>query len=138
MTWKRNVLVVANVTATSDELLSTLRDRADSEPMSFELIIPATPFGGGAEAASAQLQEALGLFAAAGLEARGGIGHGDPLVAVTDAWDPKKYDEIIVSTLPLGVSRWLELDLVSRTRQFGLPVQHVLGKDHRLAGAVNH
>ena len=56
MTWKRNALVVANVTATSDELLSTLRERADREPMSFELIIPATPFGGGAEAASEQLR----------------------------------------------------------------------------------
>ena len=107
MTWKRNVLVVANVTATSDELLSTLRERAEREPMSFELIIPATPFGGGAEAASEQLQEALALLADAGLEARGGIGHGDPLVAVTDAWDPKTHDEIIVSTLPMRFSKWM-------------------------------
>src|SRR5690349_6776817 len=90
MTWKRNVLVVANVTATSDELLSTLQERAASQPMSFELIIPATPFAGGSEAASEQLQEALEKLADAGLEAQGSIAHGgDPMVAVTDAWDPK-------------------------------------------------
>ena len=129
MTWKRNVLVVANVTATSDELLSTLRDRAANEPMSFELIIPATPFGGGAEAASEQLHEALALLADAGLEARGGIGHGDPLVAVTDAWDPKTHDEIIVSTLPMRFSKWMSAGLPQRiSRVTGAPVTHVVAQ----------
>jgi hypothetical protein len=129
MTWKRNVLVVANVTATSDELLSTLRERADSEPMSFELIIPATPFGGGAEAASEQLQEALARLAEAGLEARGGIGHGDPLVAVTDTWDPKTHDEIIVSTLPMRFSKWMSAGLPQRiSRVTGAPVTHVVAQ----------
>jgi hypothetical protein len=47
------------------------------------------------------------------------------------------YDEIIVSTLPLGVSRWLKHDLVSKAQAFGLPVHHVLGKDSRLAGTAN-
>ena len=27
--------------------------------------------------------------------------------AVSEAWDPKRYDEIIVSTLPPDVSKWL-------------------------------
>ena len=137
MTWKRNILVVANVTATSDELLSTLRNRAASEPMSFEWIIPATPFAGGGEAAAQQLQDALEKCADAGLQAQGAIGHGDPLIAVTDAWDPKRHDEIIVSTLPLGVSRWLKLDLVSKARALGLPVTHVqaASKVDAMAGA---
>jgi hypothetical protein len=30
-----------------------------------------------------------------------------------------------VSTLPLGVSRWLKLDLISKTKGLGLPVTHV-------------
>ncbi len=127
MTWKRNVLVVANVTATSDELLSTLRDRAASEPMSFELIIPATPFGGGGEAAAQQLQEALEMLAEAGLEVKGGIGHGDPMVAVTDAWDPKRHDEIIVSTLPMRFSKWMHAGLPERIGKVtGAPVTHVV------------
>jgi hypothetical protein len=129
MTWKRNALVVANVTATSDELLSTLRDRAANEPMSFELIIPATPFGGGSEAASQQLREALEKLADAGLEARGGIGHGDPMVAVTDAWDPKHHDEIIISTLPMRFSKWMNAGLPERIAKLtGAPVTHVVAQ----------
>jgi hypothetical protein len=129
MTWKRNVLVVANVTATSEELLGTLQVRAEREPMSFELIIPATPFGGGSEAASRQLDEALHKLADAGLEARGGIGHGDPMVAVTDAWDPKRHDEIIISTLPMRFSKWMRAGLPERiARVTGAPVTHVVAE----------
>jgi hypothetical protein len=127
MTWKRNVLVVANVTATSDELLGTLRERAARAPTSFELIIPATPFGGGSEAASQQLDEALGKLAGAGLEVQGSIGHGDPMIAVTDAWDPKRHDEIILSTLPMSLSKWLRAGLPERVgRLTGAPVTHVV------------
>src|SRR5438105_11415301 len=129
MTWKRNVLVVANVTATSDELLGALQARAEREPISFELIIPATPFGGGSEAASRQLEEALEKLAEAGLEARGGIGHGDPMVAVTDAWDPKRHDEIIVSTLPMRFSKWMHAGLPERIAKLtGAPVTHVVAQ----------
>ena len=45
MTWTKSVLVVANVTATSDELLDALKAQAQREPSKFTLIIPATPFG---------------------------------------------------------------------------------------------
>ena len=41
MTWKRSFLVVANVTATSDELMRALRERAEREPVSFTMIVPA-------------------------------------------------------------------------------------------------
>src|SRR5438132_5260216 len=129
MTWKRNILVVANVTATSDELLSTLRNRAASEPMSFEWIIPATPFAGGGEAAAQQLQDALEKCADAGLQAQGAIGHGDPLIAVTDAWDPKRHDEIIVSTLPMRFSKWMHAGLPERIGKLtGAPVTHVVAE----------
>jgi hypothetical protein len=46
-------------------------------------------------------------------------------MAIQDAVNLGNYDEIIISTLPLGVSRWLKLDLVSKTRGLGLPVTHV-------------
>ena len=100
MPWKRNFLVVANVTATSEQLIDALKVRAEQETCGFTLVIPATPFAGGREAANEKLGEALEQLREAGLEAEGSVGNADPILAVTDVWDPKKYDEIIISTLP--------------------------------------
>ena len=129
MTWKRNVLVVANVTATSDDLVRALSERAQREPTSFTLIVPATPAAGGRAAAAEQLTEALNSLASAGLEIQGSVGHADPIVAVTDAWDPRAYDEIIVSTLPMRFSKWLRAGLPERiSRITGAPVEHVVSQ----------
>jgi hypothetical protein len=135
MAWKRSFLVVANVTATSDELIDALKARA---PASFTLVIPATPFGGGREAAFGKLAEALEQLRGAGLEAEGGVGNADPILAVTDAWDPKRYDEIIVSTLPASFSKWLHAGLPDRIGKLtDAPVTHVVSQppkpDHAVA-----
>ena len=105
---------MANVTATSPELIAALRARAEREPAAFTFVIPATPFGGGREAATANLQQALEHLRAAGLEVDGHVGNADPILAVTDAWDPKRYDEIILSTLPMRFSKWLHAGLPER------------------------
>jgi GABA permease len=134
MTWKRSFLVVANVTATSDELIAALKARA---PASFTLIIPATPFGGGREAAHAKLEHALEELRAAGLEAEGSVGDADPCLAVTDAWDPKQYDEIIVSTLPMRFSKWLHAGLPERIAKLtDAPVSHVVSQPPKPAPEV--
>jgi hypothetical protein len=126
MTWKRSFLVVANVTATSPELIESLKRRA---PASFTLIIPATPFGGGREAAVAQLEGALAQLRDAGLEAEGSVGNADPILAVSDVWDPKRYDEIIVSTLPMRFSKWLHAGLPERIGKLtDAPVTHVVSE----------
>ncbi len=65
------------------------------------------------------------LTEAAGAEVTGSIGDPEPLSAIQDAVNLGSYDEIIISTLPPRVSRWLRLDLVSKTRALGLPVTHV-------------
>jgi hypothetical protein len=65
------------------------------------------------------------LSDAAGYEVTGSIGDSEPLMAIHDAINLGNYDEIIISTLPLGISRWLKLDLVSKTKGLGLPVTHV-------------
>ena len=52
--------------------------------------------------------------------------------AVTDVWDPKEYDEIVVSTLPGAASKWLQFDVPHRiARVTGVPVRHVLASDRR-------
>ena len=56
-------------------------------------------------------------------------------MAIHDAINLGHYDEIIISTLPLGISRWLKLDLVSKTRGLGLPVTHVEATNKVEAGA---
>jgi hypothetical protein len=131
MTWKRNVLVVANVTAGSNELMVKLREMSAACSSSFTLLVPATPFGGGREAAEASLREALERFHEAGLDAGGQVGDADPCVAVSEAWDPKRFDEIVVCTLPLGSSKWLHAGLPERIgRLTGAPVTHIVSRPH--------
>jgi hypothetical protein len=124
MAWEFSLLVVANVTAGSDELLDALRERADRATCSFTVVMPAT----GAEARG-RLDEALIRMREAGLDVEGKVGDPDPVVAVMDIWDPMKFDEIIVSTLPTGSSRWMGLDLPHRLEKLtSVPVQHVVSK----------
>jgi len=129
MSWKRNILVVANVTATSDELTAALRARAERETTAFTLVVPATTFGGGRAAAERSLREAIASLRSAGLEVDGTVEAPDPVVAVTDVWDPKHYDEIIVSTLPMRFSKWLHAGLPERVERLtGAPVTHVISQ----------
>src|SRR5918992_6184695 len=112
MAWTFSVLVVANVTATSEELLEALRERAGRDSCRFTLVVPAPGVGPvGREAAEKTLAEALDHLREAGIEVEGMVGDHDPIAAVTDAWDPQRFDEIVISTLPTGVSKWLQVDL---------------------------
>jgi hypothetical protein len=133
MAWKRNVLVVANVTATSAELVDALKARAANGPSAaFTLIVPATPTEGGRAAAQEKCSAAVEQLRDAGLEAEGIVGDADPFMAVTDAWDPKRYDEIVVSTLPNGSSKWLHAGLPERIgRLTNAPVSHVVCRPPR-------
>src|SRR5436309_10340532 len=131
MTWRRNVLIVANVTAASPQLVDILKQR---EPATFTLIVPATPSGGGRETALQTLEEALSELRAAGLEVEGSVGHPDPIIAVTDIWDPRRYDEIIVSTLPVRFSKWLHGGLPERIERLtGALVTHIVSEPPKAA-----
>ena len=82
----------------------------------------------GRREAESRLSAALARLAADGVEATGEVGDSDPVRAVGHALAGGEYDEIIISTLPAGASRWLRMDLPSRLRRrFGLPVVHVVG-----------
>jgi hypothetical protein len=128
MAWKTRLLVVANRTADSEDLLSALRERAARGPISVTLIVPQDSHGGLGE----RMTAALARFQEAGIEAHGMLGDTDPAVAVLEIWDPGAYDEVIVSTLPGASSRWLSMDLPGRiARMVDAPVTHVVAREAR-------
>jgi hypothetical protein len=132
MPWTKRVLVLANVTATSQELLEVMRSRAQGESVEYTLIVPATHSEGGRAAARAQLGDALTRLQGAGIEVSGEVRDADPLSAVTEAWDPKRYDEILISTLPMNVSKWLRAGLPERVSKLtGALVTHVVSQPPR-------
>jgi len=128
-----SILVVAKRTADSDELLDALRELAEQRPTRFTLLVPAPAAGPAARReAEATASAALERLREAGLEAECRAGHHDPVDAVTDVWDPKEYDEIVVSTLPGAASKWLQFDVPHRiARLTGVQVRHVLASDRR-------
>jgi hypothetical protein len=131
----KKVLVVANRTACGPGLIAAVRERAARGDASFHLVVPAAAHGlhkvvdpedSGKDESQRALDDALPLLSeAAGQPVTGEIGDAEPLAAIQDAIHLKGADEIIVSTLPRRVSKWLKLDLVSKARGLGLPVTHV-------------
>jgi hypothetical protein len=134
----RRVLIVANRTAATQPLLEAVRQRAEAGPATFHLLVPATPRGlhrvvdpevAGREEAAAQLELALEhLREAAGGDVTGNVGDADPMAAISDTLHEREVDEIIISTLPRRLSRWIHLDLPSKVRGMGRPVTHVEGE----------
>ena len=131
MAFKLSVLVVANRTAPSDELLEAMRARAGEGPISYTLLVPPTTAGPEArEEAEGRLAAALDRMHEAGLEVDGKVGLSDPVAAVHEEWDPRRFDEVIVSTLPGQASKWLQFDLPHRVaRMTGVKVTHVLSSE---------
>jgi len=131
MPWTTKLLVIANRTIDSDEICDAIIDRAAAGPVQVMLVAPASSGTGSQQerrAATAQrLDRALGRLSEAGIRAEGVVGDPDPMVAVQDAWDPRRFDEVIVATLPTGVSRWLAADLPHRIERLtGARVTHIV------------
>jgi hypothetical protein len=148
-------LVVANQTLGSDDLAALVRERTAAGPAEFWLIVPATPVkdlasntmpvpmpvmggvsqlpGPPAEArrlAQLNLDAAIKTLTAAGATVDGTVSDADPVRAVREAISTREFDEIIVSTLPPRLSRWLHHDLPARLQHdFHLPVTHVVVQD---------
>jgi hypothetical protein len=134
-----NVLVVASLTAGSQDLLEALKHRAERSPIRVTLVMPAQGPGlSGREAMRPALEEALKQMRDAGLEVDGVVGDQNPMDAVAECFDPAKHDEAIVSTLPGRSSKWLQHDFPHRVARFtGLPVTHVVAQDLRPAPATS-
>src|SRR5262245_34950974 len=122
------ILVVANRTAAAQRLLTAVEHRAAEAPCTFTLLVPDLARGAEADWSDETAQRLLGK--AAGAPVGVVTGGPDPFVAVKDAVDTGEFDEIIISTLPKGVSKWLRRDLVTRVRGLGLPVTAIIPGDH--------
>ncbi|HZE05521.1 MAG TPA: hypothetical protein VE127_09875, partial [Solirubrobacteraceae bacterium] len=117
------VLIVAHRTAATPLLLNAVRARARRSPCTFTLLVPRTYWDPDTDEAEAMLELALPLLErAAGGRVDGVLGDSDPLVAIRETVTDIGIDEIIISTLPARVSRWLHRDLPHRVEEFGLPV----------------
>jgi hypothetical protein len=144
------ILVIANKTLGSDDLLQSIRDRMAKGPCEFTLLVPATAHAhrehsmealtrritnmpvtdearGTAEADYEHAQERVEFgieqLQRLGAQVNGEVGNANPVKAVEDALSRRKYDEIILSTLPGGMGRWLGQDVPQKVkRKFKGPV----------------
>ena len=138
-------LVVANQTLGGPELMDAIRDRMARGPAEFWVLAPATPtthltadFGAlsgafpidpsvlptaadvrdeGIAVAKSNLDTELTRLREIGATADGAVGDPNPIVAIERAVAEQQFDEIILSTLPPGISRWLAMDLPHRVRR---------------------
>jgi hypothetical protein len=127
---RRRVLVVANRTAATPDLLAAVTRHAREQPTSFTLLIPDAPRG---EHADWTLELALPLLErAAGGRVQGMTGTaGDPFDAVRHVLREGRYELVLVSTLPRRVSAWLRRDLPKRIEALGVPVEVVTARGRR-------
>ena len=136
----RRYLVVANQTLGGAHLMTLLRSLTGL-PSSFHILVPATPptdhlwtEGEARAIARRRLDDAVDRFRSIGIEASGEVGDGRPLQAIDDCLESQTFDEIVLSTFPPGLSRWLKLDLPHRVEdRYGLPVRHVIAPRERIA-----
>jgi hypothetical protein len=129
------VLLVANQTAVDTPLAEAVHRRGRQGAATFHLVVPATPRGlhrvvdpevAGVDDATRRLQAALPILSeAAGQTVTGHVGDANALAAVADALHLRGFDEIILSTLPWRLSRWLRIDLPSKIAALGVPMLHV-------------
>lgn len=133
----RCYLVVANQTLGGEHLAGKVKECMAAGPCRFHVLVPATPpqdhltwtEGAARSVAEARLQKAVERFRSLGAEVTGEVGDPNPMMAIDDVCRGEEFDEIILSTLPPGASRWLKRDLLHRLeRRFAIPVTHVIGQ----------
>jgi hypothetical protein len=133
------VLIVAHRTAATPQLIDAVRERAGRSACTFALLVPRIAHGlhrvvdpeeQPDDEATMVLELALPLLEeAAGAPVEAMVGDPEPLAAIQDAVNLHGFDEIIISTLPTRVSRWLRMDLPHKASGLGLPVTTVVARE---------
>jgi flavin-binding protein dodecin len=151
----RRYLVVGNETLSGPRLTQAILERIGAGPSEFHVLVPCTPsrIPGHAslalgdpltgyidpnaittaqldddahDRASARLRDFIDQITDLGGQVTGEVGGADPLRAVQQVLYRSTFDEIILSTLPAGISRWLRMDLAARLRRTtDVPVTHL-------------
>ena len=145
------LLPVANKTLDSGEVSRFVRERmAKDDKCQFTLLVPATPLGGQpgsrletssptpapacgyrtrpsawtiGERARTRLEYGLSILRSLGATADGKVGDANPAKAISEVLKRENIDEVVLSTLPKGISRWLGLDIPHQIqRRFHVPV----------------
>lgn len=130
----RRILVVANRTLCERPLLDEIHRREREGRVAFHMLVPAShPHGtwtdcSAREEAQERLDEILRALTAERVSVTGEVVDANPVYGVGDVLRREAFDEIIVSTLPHGVSAWLANNVVRRIRTYGLPVTHVVAE----------
>ena len=133
----RRILVVANQTAAGRELLEQVRNRSRGVDCEVLLVSPAlvgsrsqrwaSDIDEGLDLARERMERSVKALRGAGLEVRAEVGDPAPNMAIEDALRTVPADEIVISTLPPDKSRWLEHEVVERTRrEVDVPMTHVV------------
>ena len=142
------VLVVAYKTAATPALLEAVRERAARGPAAFTLLVPNPAHGLHAVVDPEDVEQTEGeqvlelaiplLEDAAGGPVEGIVGDPSPMNAIQDAINLHGFDEVIISTLPARVSKWLRLDLPSKVTGLGLPVTTVTARERASVPATEN
>jgi len=137
------VLVLANQTVESDELLDELRRIGADRDTTYYVVVPASPIDTGVanthgpldiseatqQAAQERLDSTLATLRSEDFEATGTLGEYRPLRALAKAVETFRPDQIVISTLPPEESVWQRFDVVDRARaEHRLPVTHVVSR----------
>jgi hypothetical protein len=118
------VLIVANRTSSTHRLIEAVRHRAEASPCEFALLVPDVT---DRKAADWTLETAQRLLRpAARGKVEGLVGGPDPFESVKEAVQQGAFDEVIISTLPRRMSKWLRRDLIRRVEGLGLPVTAIV------------
>jgi len=135
------VLVLANETANSRELLDELRRIGADTAAKYFVVVPASPIETGVaathgpldlaeatqQAAEQRLDYTLTTLHSDNLDADGTLGDYRPLRALADAVETFHPDQIVIATLPPEYSVWQRFDVVDRARAaYDVPVTHVV------------
>lgn len=120
-----HTLVVATQTVAAPDLVNRLKERTAAGPHRYTIVCPRTDDVSEAEIV-ADLASTLAELYRADIDATGQPMSPDPFLAVKNAIEHYRINEVLISTFAGEGSHWLEEDLIGRVREITeKQVQHI-------------